>query len=157
MSRLKLTIKTMDSMEILVKEKLENAERAAANPLEKEILESAGVSVSHFKMQAEEFAAVFAVFQQQLIEITKPTERLFAIGMMASEIGELSFDDRRKMLVTRNGIERLIIFLKAVDTKIRSRKINTEEGRTTSSSSLLGDKNDDEKELKVRSCQLPVS
>lgn len=155
MSRLKLTIKTLDSMDILVKDKLENAERAGANPLEKEILESAGVSVSHFKMQAEEFAAVFAVFKQQLIDITKPTDRLFAIGMMASEIGELSFADRRKMLVTRNGMERLIFFLEAVDTKIRSRNGNTEKSRTTSSSSLLGDKNDDEKELKVGYPPLP--
>lgn len=71
---------------------------------------------------AEEMAAIFEVFRQELVEINSPSARRFAIGFLAAEIGSLDQEKRLNLLKTRNSNTRLRIVLQDLNSKIDSER-----------------------------------
>eukprot|EP00588_Corethron_pennatum_P010095 CAMPEP_0194272934 /NCGR_PEP_ID=MMETSP0169-20130528/6381_1 /TAXON_ID=218684 /ORGANISM="Corethron pennatum, Strain L29A3" /LENGTH=429 /DNA_ID=CAMNT_0039015729 /DNA_START=214 /DNA_END=1503 /DNA_ORIENTATION=- len=109
-----LPARTLAAMDAIVKMKVDVPNKS---PLENVILESQGIE-SPSKGEAEELAALFDVFRMELVEITDRTLRCFAIGVMATEVAELSYDQRRDVLVMTDGAARLRIVLQLMESRI---------------------------------------
>ena len=141
-----LPARCMSAMEALVRMKLDVPD---TSPLEDMILESKGLTVSsQAKSISEEMAAVFDVFRMELVEISDRVRRCFAIGMMAVEIAELDFEQRKDALVTTNGCYRLRTVLQIMESKISMARAKKMAEQLTST-------NDDEKELQVGKPSMP--
>jgi len=117
----------LSAMDAIVKMKINIRD---TTPLEDMILESQGLeSPSKQKSQVEELAAVFDVFRLELVEINDRTMRAYAIGMMAVEIAEASYEDRAAALITTDGAERLRMVLQIMEKQIsmeRAKKLAEE-------------------------------
>ena len=111
-----LPARCLSAMEAIVKMKLDVPD---STPLEDMILESKGLAApSQTKSMSEELAAVFDVFRMELVEISDRTLRCFAIGMMAVEIAELEYEQRKDALVAMNGCDRLRTVLQKMESQI---------------------------------------
>jgi len=117
----------LSAMDAIVKMKINIRD---TTPLEDMILESQGLeSPSKQKSQVEELAAVFDVFRLELVEMNDRTMRAYAIGMMAVEIAEVSYEDRAAALITTDGAERLRMVLQIMEKQIsmeRAKKLAEE-------------------------------
>lgn len=81
------------------------------SPLEQSILEESGdfsLTLEAARQAAEETAAVWAVFQDYLIDLCPdPTDRYYSVAFMAAEMANLNNAVRRRMLQLTSGVERL--------------------------------------------------
>jgi len=109
-----LPARTLAAMDAIVKMKVDVPNKT---PLENVILESQGIE-SPSKDEVEELAALFDVFRMELVEISDRTLRCFAIGVMATEVAELTYDQRRDVLVMTDGAARLRMVLQLMERKI---------------------------------------
>mmetsp|Transcript_10432 Transcript_10432/g.15671 ORF Transcript_10432/g.15671 Transcript_10432/m.15671 type:complete len:418 (-) Transcript_10432:17-1270(-) len=143
-----LPSRCMQAMDALVKMQVED--KPPTSPLEDMILESQGIDISAQNDGSDnmELAAVFDVFRSELVEFTDVSLRNFAIGMMAVEVGELSYEQRKDALATTDGSARLRMALQAMETKISMERAKKMAQQLTESSS-------DEKELKVGHPAMP--
>ena len=144
--------KTMLGIQSIVSQKLEDANSKQMSPLEKQILESSGMTVDPNAMEqarAEEMAAVWDVFQASLVDDVAIQDRKYAVAIMAAELADMNNEIRQQVLVTRDREERLRIVLKELDEIVgmaRARKMVSQ----------ITDKLDgDDKDLKVGQPQLP--
>jgi hypothetical protein len=109
------------------------------SPLEKSILEDASSSAplaqaEQRRFDAEERFAVFQTFVSSLLDIAPDEkDRVFAVGMMAGELANLSSDLREKMLVTVDGVERLRLVMREL-----SANLSMESARRITKSLSLG-------------------
>ncbi|KAL7530877.1 hypothetical protein ACHAWF_003546 [Thalassiosira exigua] len=109
------------------------------SPLEKSILEDASSSAplaqaEQRRFDAEERVAVFQTFVSSLLDIAPDEkDRVFAVGMMAGELANLSSDLREKMLVTVDGVERLRLVMREL-----SANLSMESARRITKSLSLG-------------------
>lgn len=144
-----LPSRCIQAMDALVKMRVLE-EKSQTSPLEDMILELQGVDTSAENDGSAdmELAAVFDVFRSELVEFTDASLRNFAIGMMAVEVGELSYEQRKDALVTTDGSARLRMVLQAMETKISMERAKKMAQQLTESSS-------DEKELKVGHPAMP--
>lgn len=152
MSGAELLQKTMLGIQAIVSQKLEEANSKRMSPLEKQILETSGVTVDPNAMEqarAEEMVAVWEVFQASLVDDIAPQDRKFAVAIMGVELADMNNGIRQQVIVTRDSEERLRIVLKELDETVgmaRARKL----------ASQITEKVDgDEKDLKVGKPQLP--
>jgi len=149
---------TMRNVQSIIGQQLEDATaKTQLGPLEQSILEDSGmggggnainpavIEVAH----AEEMSAVWDVFQMSLVDDIEPSQRRFAVAIMAAELANLKNDIRQEILLVRNSEERLRIVL---------RKLNEIVGmaQARKMASSITDKTDEtDRDLKVGKPQLP--
>ena len=96
------------------------------SPLEESILEQSNMprgmiqSMSSMAQnQAEEMAAVFDLFVASLVDIAPmPVDRYYAVALMGGEMAGLDNSERKRLLTTRNGVERMRFVLQKLEEKI---------------------------------------
>jgi len=165
----------MRNVQSIVRQKLEEAiARTQLNPLEQSILEESlrveregkdddddeeeGTKISSIQItpavielaHSEEMSAVWEVFQTSLVDDFEPSQRRFAVAMMAAELVDLNQEIREEILVIRNGKERLQLVAKEVQDLIgmaRARKVAI---------AITNQNDDTEKDLQVGTPQLPT-
>lgn len=149
-----LNQRIMQSLKTMIDQRLEEvANNGNMNPLEQSILESANMFVqdkASQEEQAEEAAAVFDVFASSLMDIAPSRhEQSYAIAMMAAEIASFDNEMRKKIIITRNSVERLQLACKHVEDMLRmkqARKVAT---------SITDSGDESSKDLKVGPPKLP--
>lgn len=107
-----LSSRCLHSMEIIIDQKLS---QSTPTILEKTILSNTGLPEDTALSNAEEMAAVMTIFRSELVEINDATIRRYAIGMMAAEIGRFNNDERKNILMMKDGVERLRFCLRSLD------------------------------------------
>ena len=166
----------MRNVQSIVRQKLEEAiARTQLNPLEQSILEESlrveregkddddddeeeGTKINSIQINpavielahSEEMSAVWEVFQTSLVDDFEPSQRRFAVAMMAAELVDLNQEIREEILVTRNGKERLQLVAKELQDLIgmaRARKVAL---------AITNQNDDTEKDLQVGTPQLPT-
>lgn len=152
MSGAELLQKTMVGIQDIISQKVAESASKQLSPLEKQILESSGVTVDPNAIeqaQVAEMAAVFDVFQEALVDDIQPQDRKFAVAIMATELADMNNNVRQQVLLTRDAEERLRIVLKELDEIIgmaQARKL---------ASQITEQADDDERDLQVGVPQLP--
>lgn len=161
--------RTLSAMETLASQKvssLESKSSQAMSPLEQSILEQKGFiantgdglglgigvpDADAKKSQAEEMAAIVAVFKSSLSDIAPtPTEQYYAVGMLGAEFADTDNEFRSKVLKSRDGIARLSMVLKELEHEIgRNAAMKLAEEAVAETT------DEDEKELKVGTPELP--
>lgn len=151
---------TMRNVQSIITQSLEDATaKTQMGPLEQSILEdsemaaAAGGSVINPAVielaHAEEMAAVWSVFQTSLVDDIEPSQRRFAVAIMAAELANLTNDLRQEILLVRNAEERLRIVLRELKEIVgmaQARKL----------AASITDKSDEaDQELTVGAPQLP--
>lgn len=149
---------TMRNIQSIIKQQLEDATaKNQLGPLEQSILEDSemgreGQAINPAKIElahAEEMSAVWDVFQMSLVDDIEPSQRRFAVAIMAAELANLKNDLRKEILLVRNGEERLRIVLREL-----KEIVGMTQARKMASS--ITDKTDDsQRDLKVGKPQLP--
>merc|ERR1711935_901900 len=89
------------------------------------------------------------VFQMSLVDDIEPSQRRFAVAIMAAELANLKNDLRQEILLVRNGEERLRIVLRELKEIVgmaQARKL---------ASSITDKTDEDDKDLKVGKPLLP--
>lgn len=128
-----------------------NTKPKEMSPLEQSILEQSSIPQgmvqglsSMERSQAEEMAAVFDIFVASLIDIAPmPVDRYYAVALMGGEMAGLENSERRAILTTRNGVERLRLVLQKLEEKIsmvQAKKLTDD---------IVGKSDEDSKDLKV--------
>ncbi len=122
-----LTERIFSAMKAIVDQKLSTKPKSIS-PLEASILEQSGMSPDAASMMesmqrdyAEEMAAVLDIFTAELVDIvplSSKTERYYVIAMFAAEFGGLDNEVRKNILVTLDGVKRLMIVLEGLEKKI---------------------------------------
>jgi hypothetical protein len=167
----------MGGVQGIITQKLEDANSKEISLLEQSIVEDSGIAgvdpASIEQYQAEEMTgmyslkysvlfflvylssilclqtAVWEVFQSALIDDIEPKDRRFSIAIMAAELAEFDNENRQKILLTRDTVDRLRIVASVMDEAIgmfRARKLATQ----------ITDKTDeDDRDLKIGKPQLP--
>ena len=149
---------TMRNVQSIIQQQLEDATtKTQMSPLEQSILENsemaggdtainpAAIELAH----AEEMSAVWSVFQMSLVDDIEPSQRRFAVAIMAAELANLKNDLRQEILLVRNGEERLRIVLRELKEIVgmaQARKL---------ASSITDKTDEDDKDLKVGKPLLP--
>ena len=152
LSGAELLQKTMRGIQTVLNQKREELSAKQLSPLEKQILQSSGVTVDPNAIeqaQMEEMVAVFDVFQEALVDEISPDDRKFAIAMMAAELADMNNSVRQQVLLTRDAQERLRIVWKELEEMIgmaNARKVANQ---------ITGTLDEDERDLKVGQPQLP--
>jgi hypothetical protein len=112
----RLLLATKEYVDLQVKEQAERE----LSPLELAILEDSESLMLAQEHAVDEIAAVFDVFQSTLVDICPlPTDRFFAIAMMAAELASLDNSVRRTCLTLTNGVDRMRFVLRALQSKIK--------------------------------------
>eukprot|EP00586_Coscinodiscus_wailesii_P000653 CAMPEP_0172481572 /NCGR_PEP_ID=MMETSP1066-20121228/7555_1 /TAXON_ID=671091 /ORGANISM="Coscinodiscus wailesii, Strain CCMP2513" /LENGTH=468 /DNA_ID=CAMNT_0013243997 /DNA_START=101 /DNA_END=1507 /DNA_ORIENTATION=- len=142
-----LSRKCLEAMQTLISQKLS---KPSPTLLERSILDTVGVSPSAEADKAEEMAAVFALFQEELVEMTDVVVRRYAIAMLAAEMAGVSDETRQEIVVTRDGVERLRTVLRGMDEVI-----SRERAKALTEQIVEETTDDDEKQLKVGKPSLP--
>ena len=148
---------TMRNVQFIIKEQLEEAiAKNQLSPLEQSILDSelakAGQTINPAVIElahAEEMSAVWDVFQMSLVDDIEPSQRRFAVAVMAAELANLKNDLRQKILLERNAEERLRIVLSELKEMVgmaQARKL---------ASSITDKTDEDDRDLKVGKPMLP--
>jgi hypothetical protein len=149
---------TMRNVQSIITQQLEDAiAKTQMGPLEQSILEDgemegggkainpAVIGLAH----AEEMSAVWSVFQMSLVDDIEPSQRRFAVAIMAAELANLNNDLRQEILLIRNAEERLRIVLRELKEIVgmaQARKV----------ASSITDKTDEtDRDLTVGAPQLP--
>lgn len=152
MSPSELLQKTMLGVQAVVSQKLAETRSKQISPLEKQILENSGIMVdpnAMERMRAEEMVAVWEVFQESLVDEISPSDRKYAVAMMAAELGDMDNRIRQRVLLTRDSQDRLRIVLKELDEMVgmaKARKI---------ASQITEEVDEGDRDLKVGVPQLP--
>jgi hypothetical protein len=152
MSGAELLQRTMLGVQAIISQKVAECAAKQLSPLEKQILESSGVTVDPNAIEqarVEEMAAVFDVFQEALVDEILPRERKFAVAIMAAELADMNNSVRQQLLLTRDAEERLRIVLKELDEIVGMQKARKFAAQIT------GRLDEDERDLKVGKPQLP--
>merc|ERR1719464_469304 len=149
---------TMHNVQSIMGQQLEDATaKTQLSPLEQSILDDSeigreGKSINPAAIElahVEEKCAVWDVFQISLVDDIEPSQRRFAVAIMAAELTNLKNEVRQEILLVRNGKERLRIVLKELKEVVgmaRARKM----------ASSITDKTDEaDRDLKVGKPQLP--
>ena len=149
---------TMRYVQSILRQQLEEATaKTQMSPLEQSILEDsemgqagnminpAAIEMAH----AEEMSAVWDVFQISLVDDIEPSQRRFAVAIMAAELANVKNNLRQELLLVRNSEERLRIVLRELKEIVgmsQARKM----------ASAITDKTDEsDRDLKVGQPQLP--
>ena len=145
----------MEGVQFVINGKLDKVnEKGAMSPLEKSILEDSGVNPGIDpnmieRMQVEEMAASWDVFQAALVDDIEPKDRKFAVAIMAVELADMKNSIRQQVTLSRNGDERLRIVLRELDEIVgmaRARKLATQ---------ITDDADDDSRDLQIGAPTLP--
>ena len=151
---------TMRNVQSIITQQLEDAAaKTQMGPLEQSILEDSemaaaagGNAINPALIElahAEEMAAVWSVFQMSLVDDIEPSQRRFAVAIMAAELANLNNDLRQEILLVRNAEERLRIVLRELKEIVgmaQARKL----------AASITDKTDEaDQELTVGAPQLP--
>ena len=148
---------TLRNVQIIIKQQLEDAiAKTQLSPLEQSILESemkaGGMTINPAVIElahAEEMSAVWDVFQMSLVDDIEPSQRRFAVAIMAAELSDLTNKLRQEILLVRNAEERLRIVLRELKEIVgmaQARKL---------AASIIEKSDEDEKDLKVGNATLP--
>lgn len=149
---------TMQNVQSIIGQRLEDAiAETKLGPLEKSILEAAqgtggGSAINHAAIElavAEEMTAVWEVFQHSLVDDIEPSQRRFAVAIMAAELADLNNKVRKEILLTRDSEDRLRIVLRELKEIVgmaQARKL---------AATITDEADESEKDLRVGKPQLP--
>uniref|UniRef100_A0A7S2XLB9 Uncharacterized protein n=1 Tax=Attheya septentrionalis TaxID=420275 RepID=A0A7S2XLB9_9STRA len=137
------------AMDTLLERRLEPP--PTLSPLEQSILEQVNTASplnlknAMNQEEAQEMTAVWDVFIDSVLE-----DYLFALGIMAAEIGQANNELRTQMLIETNGVQRLRIVLKELD-----RQNGLASAQKLAETIVEESSDPDEKELKVGTPEMP--
>jgi len=149
---------TMQNVQSIIGQRLEDAiAETKLGPLEKSILEAAkaeggGNPINPAAIElavAEEMTAVWEVFQHSLVDDIEPSQRRFAVAIMAAELADLDNNIRKEILLTRDSEDRLRIVLRELKEIVgmaQARKL---------AATITDEADESEKDLRVGKPQLP--
>ena len=154
LSSSELVRRCMHAMNAMVNQKLQAAqEMRGMSPLEQSILEDAGMPVPRDDIargQAEEQAAVFDVFQTELVDICpRPIDVHYAVGLMCAEMADVDNDFRVQCLKMTNGLERMRMILSKAEAKVgmaAAKRITAQ---------ITEEVSGDERDLKIGTPEIP--
>ena len=123
LSTQELVQRSMAAMKTIVDQKMQSAtDSAGMTPLEKSILEDAGMPIPNKDAQlsqAEEYGAVLEIFRTELIDICPtPKDVYFAVGILTAEMADANNEMRAKCLTTTDGVERMRMILRLAEDRI---------------------------------------
>ena len=123
LSTQELVQRSMAAMKAIVDQKMQSAtDSAGMTPLEKSILEDAGMPIPNKDAQlsqAEEYGAVLEIFRTELIDICPtPKDVYFAVGMLTAEMADANNEMRAKCLTTTDGVDRMRMILRLAEDRI---------------------------------------
>jgi len=153
LSTQELVQRSMAAMKAIVDQKIHSATVAGMTPLEKSILEDAGMPIPNKDAQlsqAEEYGAVLEIFRTELIDICpRPKDVYYAVGMLTAEMADANNEMRTKCLTTTDGVERLRFILRMAEDRINKVAAQRLTEQITEEVSA------DEKDLQVGKAEIP--
>ena len=154
LSTQELVQRSMAAMKAIVDQKLQSAtDSSGMTPLEKSILEDAGMPIPNRdaqRSQAEEYGAVLEIFRTELIDICQsPKDIYYAVGMLTAEMADANNEMRTNCLATTDGVERLRMILRLAEDRINKVAAQRLTEQITEEVSA------DEKDLKVGKAVIP--